>query len=165
MSPLPALFHGTSSTLRRSILAKGLIRDGSYRKIVALASDFSIAWHHAKTAAEWDRAVHGMAAEPIAFEIDPAGLYTELLRPETGFIDCGPSAGPALGWAQLLGRNYLVDRDWTWAELLDHAGVVGYAGTIAPQHLIPLSHGKAGLEEIRATVRLTDYLGRPPIAA
>ena len=118
---LPAvLYHGTSTGYLDEMFASGLNPASSLNGYLCYTDDPATARYHAEHMAVWDTGSLGRACAPIVFALPIERFDPTYFCLEANFIRLGPSHGRAVG-------QNLRDRAWTWAELLTHAGAVGYA--------------------------------------
>ena len=116
-SVIKCLFHGTSSLYLEHILRDGLVPEASYKGYLCYADELDISRHHANFMAEWEQ------SDPVIFSIPIEKFDPEYFCLEENFIELGPSSGRAQG-------TDLRHRSWTWKELLDIAGAVGYSKVV-----------------------------------
>lgn len=122
------LFHGTSDAYLESMLRQGLMPDSAGNGYLCYTDEEDVAIHHAQCMAEWDESMLDRACAPIVFAIPISAFVVKGFVLEQKFIDIGPSGGRACNpeMTTHIKRRH-ASQPWTWDELLDYSGAVGYS--------------------------------------
>ena len=120
------LYHGTSDGYLDQMLRDGL-RPAYLDDHLCFTDEEEVAVHHAHCMADWDSDVLEKECAAIVFSIPIALFDLDGFCVEHKFIENGPSGGRACNRAM---TDHIKERNlvqpWTWRELLDYAGAVGY---------------------------------------